>query len=240
MKMIQMKKHSTFNIQRPTSKDADGRIHWKLEVECWKLNVPKFRAGLLVLLASATFAFAQSNGVPGPTDYSAFSHFVTDRNIFDPNRQPHSYSPNSRTRTRTRTRTAAPPAITLVGTMSYEKGMFAFFNANDTELKRALQVAEKIAGYTVTEISDHRVKLESADKKQQLELKVGDGLRQENGKWELSAAGELPTGSSSAETAGSSDGENSSEAGAPAAPSSAVEPNEVLKRLMQLREKENQ
>ena len=29
---------------------------------------------------------AQSNGVPGPTDYATFSRFITDRNIFDPNR----------------------------------------------------------------------------------------------------------------------------------------------------------
>ena len=80
----------------------------------------------------------------------------------------------------------------LVGTMSYEKGMFAFFNGNSTDLKKALQAGEKIADYTVTDIAPSVVKLESADKKQQLELKVGDGLRQENGKWVLSGAGELP------------------------------------------------
>jgi hypothetical protein len=195
----------------------------------------------LVLTAALTVeagAFAQSNGVPGPTDYSKFSQFVTDRNIFDPNRQPH-YSSNSRPRAKTRVRNAAP-GIMLVGTMSYEKGMFAFFNGNSADLKKALQVAEKIADYTVTDISPNRVKLESSDKKQQLELKVGDGLRQENGKWVFSGAGELPAETGARETTSASGGEDSSDAGATTAPSSASQPNEVLKRLMQLREKENQ
>ncbi len=144
---------------------------------------------------------------------------------------PHSYSPTRRTiRPRTRTET---PGLILVGTMSYEKGMFAFFNGNSADLKKAIQAGEKIADYTVAKITPSRVELESADKQQQLELKVGDGLRQENGKWVLSGGGELPaaSGSANAPDAGSS---------TPAPPSSASEPNDVLKRLMQLREKENQ
>ncbi len=128
----------------------------------------------------------------------------------------------------------------LVGTMSYEKGMFAFFNGNSADLKKALRVAEKIADYTVTAISPNHVTLESTNKTQQFELKVGDGLRQENGKWVFSGAGELPAETGAAETTSASDGENSSGPGAIAAPSSASQPNEVLKRLMQLREKENQ
>src|ERR1017187_4722425 len=99
---------------------------------------------------------------------------------------------------------------------------------------------EKVADFTVTDISPSRAKLESADKKQRLELKVGDGLRQESGKWVLSEAGEPSSGTGSPETTSSASGENSRGAGAPAPPSSAGEPNDVLKRLKQLREKENQ
>ncbi len=138
---------------------------------------------------------------------------------------------------KTRTRIAAP-GIVLVGTMSYEKGLFAFFNGNSADLKKALQVGEKIADYTITDISPNRVKLESADKQQQFDLKVGDGLRQENGKWVFSGAGDLPAEAGATETTSAPSGENSS--GTTPAPSSANEPNEVLKRLMQLREKENQ
>ena len=133
-------------------------------------------------VASATFAFAQSNGVPGPTDYAKFSPFVTDRNIFDPSRS-RIITRRAPARERGRASRNSAPGIMLVGTMSYEKGMFAFFNGNSADLKKALQAGDKIADYTVTDISPSRVTLESADKKQQLKLKVGDGLRQENGKW---------------------------------------------------------
>ena len=186
---------------------------------------------LALTLAGGSGAWAQTNQVPGAEDYAAFSRFITDRNIFDANRQPHYSSGNTRTTTRPRTRSSSAPAFTLVGTMSYGKGLFAFFNGNNSDLKKALPVAESIAGYTVTEISHSRVKLESADKKQKVEMKVGDLMRQENGKWEMAGAGELPSGTNSTETTGATGGENS-----PASPSSSSEPNEVLKRLMQQRE----
>jgi hypothetical protein len=188
-------------------------------------------------LAGSFVAGAQSNRVPGATDYPAFSGFVTDRNIFDPNRVPHAvYTSRPRTRT-AHTRTApSAPAFSLVGTMSYQKGYFAFFSGNDDGLKRVLPVAGKIAGYTVTQIIQGRVTLETTNQSEKLELKVGDVLRQENGKWALSDEGDLPAGTSSMATGpgGSSGGDN-----APA-PSPALGQNDVLKRLMELRAKENQ
>jgi hypothetical protein len=196
----------------------------------------------IILLASLalTVGFvvrAQSNRVPGATDYAAFSGFVTERNIFDPNRVPHTvYTPRVRSRT-THTRTAsAAPAFSLVGTMSYQKGYFAFFSGNDDGLKQVLPVSGKIAGYTVTQIVQGRATLETTNQAEKLELKVGDVLRQENGKWALSDAGELPavTGSTATETGGSPGGDNA------AAPSPALGQNDVLKRLMELRAKENQ
>ncbi len=44
---------------------------------------------LALALLNGLFAGAQSNGVPGPTAYSSFSRFITERNIFDPNRYAH-------------------------------------------------------------------------------------------------------------------------------------------------------
>jgi hypothetical protein len=202
-----------------------------------KLTHAKIFLALAAMVAGGAGVFAQSNGVPGDADYAKFSAFITDRNIFDPSRQPHSYSPTTRrTTSRPRVRNTSAPALTLVGTMSYEKGMFAFFNGNSSDLKKALRVAEKIADYTVVDISPDRVKLETADKKKSFEMKVGDAMRQENGKWVFAGAGDLTSEPSSTETKSSS----SSESAAPATPSSANEPNDVLKRLMQLREKENQ
>jgi hypothetical protein len=194
-------------------------------------------AALLVLAAGG--AFAQSNnGIPGPTNYALFSRFITDRNIFDPARQPHYYSTTTRNRPRTRV-SASAPAFTLVGTMSYEKGMFAFFSGNNADLKKVLPVSEKIANYTVTEISIGHAVLQATNAPDKLELKVGDVVRQENGKWVLSGAGDLPAGSSSsAATNGASGGENAA-ASAAASPASAGEPNDILKRLMEKREQEN-
>jgi hypothetical protein len=40
-------------------------------------------------LADGSLAVAQSNPVPGGTDYARFSQFISERNIFDPNRFPH-------------------------------------------------------------------------------------------------------------------------------------------------------
>lgn len=186
---------------------------------------------ILALALAAGGALAQSsNNVPGAADYAAFSRFVTDRNIFDPNRVPHSTSSKPRNNTRTRTRTSpSAPAFTLVGTMAYDKGLYAFFSGNSDELKQTLKTSGKIAGYTVAEISRDRAVLVSADQKEKLELKVGDVVRQENGKWQQSGPGEVPAAAGTAKSAA-----------APSdPPPSAAASNDVLKRLMQLREQEN-
>jgi hypothetical protein len=211
------------------------------------MKLPKVKI-ILALALAAGGAFAQSNrsgnSAPAAEDYASFSRFITDRNIFDPNRVPHYSSSGRTTRTRTtRTRTSSgAPAITLVGTMSYEKGLFAFFSSNNEEYRTALPAGKKIADYTVAEITQGHVTLETADKKQKLALKVGDVLRQENGKWELSGYGETAAGDNSSSAGAPAAGGASSSGGesSPAAPPSATEANDVLKRLMQLREKESQ
>jgi hypothetical protein len=234
-------KHPTSNIQHPTSKVGGGREHWLFDVGCWLLDVSRFRLGfgiLLAMLAGGSFASAQTNGnqTPGPADYAQFSRFVAERNIFDPNRQPHYTS--SRTRTRTaRTHSPSTPAFTLVGTMSYEKGLFAFFSGNSDELKQVLPVGQKIAGYTVTQIAPGRVTLAAADQKGNLQLRIGDVMRQENGKWALSGSGEVPAGDSpSTPEAASAPSSDSPESAA----TPAGEPNEILRKLMEKRAKESQ
>jgi hypothetical protein len=191
----------------------------------------------LALVLASPVAFAQSNRIPGPQDYALFSHFITDRNIFDPNRVSHSYNPNQ-THRPTGKRPKGTPGIQLVGTMSYEKGLFAFFSGNGSELSKVLQVGSKLVDYTILEITPSFVVLESADKKEQPKLQVGDGLRQENGKWVLAKVGESPAAAGPPDAPGASD--NSSASDSAAAPAAAAEPNEVLKRLMEKRQKENQ
>jgi hypothetical protein len=197
------------------------------------MKLTRIKIILIAALAFANgfFAGAQSNGVPGDTDYAKFSQFITDRNIFDPNRYART---GYRPQTRTRARAAGAPEFTLVGTLSYQKGMFVFFDGNNSDLKKILAAGGSIAGYTVQEVTATSVKLLGADKKQ-IKMKLGDQMRQEGGNWQLTGPGELP-----AVPAAADDGENSTapaEAGLPA-PSPSLEGNDVLKRLMQQREQE--
>jgi hypothetical protein len=193
----------------------------------------KFWIVLAFALASGFGAAAQSNGVPGAADYASFSRFITDRNIFDPNRYSHSLPGASTYRPKV---SRSAPAFTLVGTMNYEKGMFAFFDGNNSDLRKVLYESDSnsIAGYTAAEITLAGVKLESADKKQTVRLKIGDMMRQEGSEWRLSETGESPAFTSGDNSAAA---ENSSPA-ADSAPSSASAPNDILKKLMQQREQE--
>jgi hypothetical protein len=203
---------------------------------------------MLAVLLTSAIAFAQSsNHVPAPTDYPAFSQFITDRNIFDPNRQPHYTSSRTRTYTRPTTHSSSAPAFSLVGTMAYEKGMFAFFNGNSEDLKQALYVSGKIAGYTVTKINHGSVTLETTNQAEKIELKVGDVMREENGAWQLTGPGEVTAGSSAggdsdpgrySRSGGDSTSEKSNSGSN--APASAAAPNDILKRLMEKRAQENQ
>ena len=194
----------------------------------------------LAVLLTGGAALAQSNGVPGPKDYTTFSRFVSDRNIFDPSRQPHTtFTTTHKHRSSGNTQV---PGIRLVGTMNYEKGMFAFFAGSSTELSTVAQTGGTVAGYTVTDIVATNVVLEAAGTKEPHNLKIGDGLQQEGSKWVFVERGEISTAYGSGRSTGSSSNSTSSDSGssAPAQPASAIEQNDVLKRLMQLREKENQ
>jgi hypothetical protein len=192
-------------------------------------------AVLALALANGFIAAAQSNGVPGPQDYARFSSFITDRNIFDPGR--FSHTPGVRRFVPTRINRSAP-AFSLVGTMSYEKGMFAFFDGNNYALRKVLYQSDSnsIAGFTVAEITLTGVKLQTADKKQTVQLKIGDTMRQEGSSWQLAGQGGLFSGASAGDSAAPAADNSSPDASA--APSPALEGNDVLKKLMQQREQE--
>jgi hypothetical protein len=170
----------------------------------------------------ANSAGGTSNG-PVSLDYAAFK-VIVDKNIFDPNRVPH--GPGVPTIRR-------PPksfdSLTLVGTMSYEKGTFAFFDGNSSDYKKALKLADSIAGYKVTNIAPNAVKLASGTN--ELELSVGAQLRrEEDGPWLLSsqAISYSATPSSTATNgAATATGSDTASGGAE---------SDIIKRLMQKRE----
>ena len=176
---------------------------------------------------SPTNSLAETNNSPVVLDYAAFK-IIVDRNIFDPNRFPR--GPGMPIFRR-------PPrsidSLTLVGTMSYEKGTFAFFDGTSFEYKKALKLTDSIAGYKVTNIAPNGVKLASGTN--ELELSVGAQLRrEEDGPWLLGgqskpyAAATLSTSTNAAATT-TTTGSDTASGGTE---------SDILKRLMQNREKE--
>lgn len=159
------------------------------------------------------------------TNFGSF-RIISDRNIFNQNR-------SSRSARRESSRPRPAPAVqslSLVGTMSYEKGDFAFFDGSSPDYKKGLKPGDKIAGYEIKEIKASRVKI--ANDKQQFEMKVGQQLRREDeGEWQLASAGSRSSApSTSAETKGTSESATSS--------SGSASEDEALKRLMEKRAKE--
>ncbi len=141
---------------------------------------------LLVLGCSVFRASAQSTNGPMRPEYSTFK-IVNDRNIFNPHRHARS---NGARETRPVNKLES---FSLVGTMSYEKGTFAFFDGSKADYRKVAKPADVIAGYTVLDIAPDSVKLASATN--QVQLPVGKQMRrEEDGDWELAAA-ESATGS---------------------------------------------
>ena len=193
--------------------------------------------------------------VPGPNDYNQFAQFITQRNIFNPQR----YAIRGEVRPPTPNRPTYAPQFTLVGTMNYEKGLFAFFDGNQSDLRKVLYTSDTngIVGYVATNISSASVTLLAPDKKETVELKIGDSMVKEGNIWRLAMSGRnaFSGGGNSRssnfgggnnlnrmDSSGSSDNtapvtESSSPESAPA-PSPALEGNDVLKKLMQQREQQ--
>jgi hypothetical protein len=172
-------------------------------------------------LAGGVTARAQQTNNTSQADFSNFQ-VISERNIFNPNR-------TARHKRGNRPQPVAD-AFSLVGTMSYAKGAFAFFDGTTSDYRKVVQNAGTIAGYTVSEITPSAVKLTSGDK--HLVLKVGTQMRrEEKGAWQMAATSELPVDTTENAEAASAE---------PAASDSSNEGNDVLKRLMKQREQELQ
>jgi len=175
------------------------------------------------IVAGISLSAQPTNTDSGPS-FDSFKVIIRN-NIFDPNRS--SRIPYER-RPRVDHRTA--DYISLVGTMSYAKGKFAFFDGSDGQYKKVLEPGARIAGYTVKEITQNDVTM--AAKGKEFQMKVGTQLRNdgESG-WKLSAIPDMP-----AEVV--SNGEST--AAESTAPPAGATPqmNDVLKRLMEQRQQE--
>jgi hypothetical protein len=173
-------------------------------------------------------AAAQRDNAPARPDYSNFS-LVYERNIFDPNRVPSRPSRN-----RTRELPNRVESFSLVGTMSYEKGTFAFFDGTSSDYKKALKLSDSIAGYKVTNITPDAVKLASGTN--QVELRVGMQMRSEDGgEWQRSTQAQSYAETSAASTSVVST--SSSPASNPAPLPSGAD-SDVVRRMLERRAQE--
>jgi hypothetical protein len=179
--------------------------------------------GTTLLCVAAEASGELATNTASPNSFESF-RIISERNIFNQNRGPRSARSDSAP-----TRPAPViQALSLVGTMSFEKGAFAFFDGTRSDFKKPVKIGDLIAGYEVKEIKSDGVKI--ANETNEFEMKVGQQLRREDDAgWQLSNA-PLPAptvGSDSAAAAASS-------SDAPA----SVSEEEALKRLMEKRAKE--
>lgn len=217
-------------------------------------------AALAVGAAVPLYAADSPAGGAGPAARTEFESFrlIFERNIFNPNRSARS-SGEGETR-REPERRVRTESFALVGTMSYEKGRFAFFDGSSSDYRKVLRPTETIAGYTVAEVAPAQVILRGTNQ-HDVVLPVGMQMqRHDEGEWTLAARADGSGGSAAAGAAA----ENSDvlqrmlqrrerEAGpepqaaaeppvrpAPSATAAPNENDEVLKRLLQKREQELQ
>ena len=146
---------------------------------------------------------------------------IGDRNIFNPNRVSRSRS--------SETPLPRTEVISFVGTMQYEKGLFAFFDSPDTAYRKALNEGGALGKFTVRGITADSVELERDS--QPLALKMGQQLRRpEGGEWSVIGA-EIVRSEARAAEAAANPGP-----GAPIAiPADA---SEALRRLMEKRQQQ--
>lgn len=186
------------------------------------MNLNVIKAALVFLIAPCLSLSAQDSNSSSRLDYLSF-RIISERNIFNPNRSARSTRGERETERPVRTESFA-----LLGTMSYEKGRFAFFDGTSSEYRKALQTADTIAGYKIAEIAPNHVKLESTNH-QAIELRVGMQMKKQNEEeWQLS----VRTESSQIATSPTTSSEKTN------ASSSVGEESDVLKKLMQKREEE--
>jgi hypothetical protein len=188
------------------------------------------KAGLPILAVmvflGAWNSSAQTNTDSGPS-FDSF-RIVTRRNIFDPNRSPTYVRPPP-----TDHYHSTVDSLNLVGTMSYPKGKFAFFDGSSLQYKKVLEPGAAIAGYTVKDITPTAVTLAANGK--EFEMKVGAQLRNERGQgWRMSSRQEPPASSEGTSTDAASTASIAPPVG------SSPEQNDTLKRLMENKLKEQQ
>jgi len=145
-----------------------------------------YKIVLAALFAAQNFlAVAQTNNAAAPLDYSTFTKFIAQRNIFDPNRLP---VVGSQPRPIVRFMPAGPQtaSFSLVGVIGYGDGklagVYAFFDGTSLQYQKPAQVNDTIAIFKVTAITADSVTLLSGTNT--IVLGIGEQLHDAGGgKW---------------------------------------------------------
>jgi hypothetical protein len=221
------------------------------------LNTRTKLSALLPLLWLVAFTTAAQSG--NGTEFASFQ-IIGQRNIFDPSRVPHRRSSTSTAH--------VVDSFSFVGTMSYTKGNFAFFDGTSEDFRKVLELNGSIADFKVTAINPKSVTLSSGTNETVLPLGT-QMYRDDDGHCETASyasagassgadrhssnrrrGGGFSTGLTAATDGLQSDNSNTSptndasDAGpdlnAPATPPAAAGGNDALTRLMQRRAQEEQ
>ena len=178
----------------------------------------------LLLGLAATMSAAETTNVVVVSrgDFVAFK-VVAERNIFNPHRSKRSGDrPPPRTEPEKRVKM---DRFALLGTMSYEKGRYAFFDGSSSDFRKVARPEDSIAGFKITEVAPTCVKLMLTNG-MLIELCVGMQMkRSEDADWQLAGRADGSNGSSSSGSSSSSG-------------TSTPESDDVLKRLLQRREQD--
>jgi hypothetical protein len=160
----------------------------------------------------------------------AFPTLAT-RNLFDPARTRLQQSPPER-REEPRSERPRTDFITLTGTMTHGTNAYAFFGGSQSEYNQIIKPQDHIANFTVAQITTSHVLLQFQTN--ELILPVGHQLRREGeAPWHLS---DRTTAESSPTARPPGALPTTSSGPAPALPTE--EANDLLKRMMERREKE--
>ena len=201
-----------------------------------------------VWLSAAVFAAAAP--LAGGTDFTPYQ-LIGQRNIFDPNRVPHLHSSSAHATAR------VVDSFSFVGTMSYSKGTFAFFDGTSPDFRKVLELGGSVADFTVAAITPKSVALLAGTNETILPLGA-QMRRDDDGHWVISTDPATYVGAGNSATSGSSrhphlpsDNPNTTvpdgtadKGTDTAAPDTSSPPagggNDALTRLMQQRAQEEQ
>ena len=155
-----------------------GIQQWSFQKHLWLM----FLIAALLLAGSVGVRAQSTNAAAG---YSTFGKFISERNIFNPNR----YARAANTKYVPRARTVRRNSFALAGTMSYDEGenagLHAFFDGTSADFRKALQLDGTIAVFKITAITPDSVTL--VFDTNTTVLKLGQQMRDDGrGHWTLS------------------------------------------------------